>query len=69
MLTFTRRVNQSFVIRDLETNRTMMIYVSECRGGQVRLSFDAPERIQILRTELLKDVPKIQHSPRKAAKA
>ena len=49
-LTLTRKLNQSITIDgDIE------ITVVKLTGGEVRLSIDAPDDVEILRNELIKN--------------
>lgn len=47
MLVLSRKVGESIQISD-----NIFVKVIEVKGGRVRLSFDAPKEIQILREEL-----------------
>lgn len=47
MLVLSRKVGESIQIGD-----NIFVSVVEVKGGRVRLSFDAPKEIQILREEL-----------------
>lgn len=47
MLVLTRKVGDSVQIGD-----DIVVSVVEVKGGRVRLSFDAPKEVQILREEL-----------------
>lgn len=48
MLVLTRKVGETVVIGD-----GVRVRVEEIRGGKVKLSFDAPDSVRILRGELL----------------
>jgi len=50
MLVLSRKLNQT-----VQIGSTIQITVISIRKGQVRLGFDAPENVCILRTELLID--------------
>ena len=50
MLVLKRRVGQRILVGD-----HIVITVVECRGGAVRLGFDAPEEVVILREEVKPD--------------
>lgn len=57
MLVLTRKMLQEIEVEippSTET-RTMRIRVNETRVDRVRLAFDAPEEIRILRTELVEE--------------
>ncbi len=48
MLVLSRRENESIAIGDRIT-----VTVVEIRGNQVRLAFEAPKEVRVLRTELI----------------
>ena len=61
MLVLTRRVGESILIGD-----NVEVKVSEIGGGQVRLSFTAPDDVAIVRKEISRRVDgKVQMGRRK----
>ena len=55
MLVLSRRPHESIVITAL--GRTIRVKVVDIRGDRVRLGFDAPDEVEILRQELVQDSP------------
>ncbi len=51
MLILTRKEGEALQIGD-----DITLYVHEVQGGRVRLGFDAPKSVQIVRSELLQVV-------------
>lgn len=53
MLVLSRKLNESIVLGGPEgAQQHVTIKVIEIRGGSVRLGFDAPPEVRILRTEV-----------------
>lgn len=52
MLVLSRRESESVVLQ-LEDGRHITVFVSVIEGRQVRLAFDAPATVKILRDDLL----------------
>lgn len=50
MLVLTRKANQS--IRVMVGGQEIMVTIGQIRGDKVRLAFDAPADVKILRSEL-----------------
>jgi carbon storage regulator len=50
MLVLTRKVGEQIIIND-----NIVVTLLECRPGQVRLGFEAPPAVEILRSELRSD--------------
>ncbi|WP_437193542.1 carbon storage regulator [Planctomicrobium sp. SH527] len=53
MLVLSRKTQEAVRIRDRETGVEVTVTVSRIDGRVVRLGFDAPDRVEILRTELI----------------
>lgn len=53
MLVLTRRSGEAVYIGE-----DIVVRVLEINGGQVRLGFDVPKKINVAREELLKENPK-----------
>ena len=51
MLTLTRSIDSPAI----QIGDDITLYVTQIRGNQVKLSFDAPKDVPIVRTELLAD--------------
>ena len=60
MLILTRRPGEEIQIGD-----NVKLTVLGMKGNQVRLGIDAPDDVEIVRCELLKDGPWTPHQPRK----
>lgn len=50
MLVLTRRVNES--VRVMVEGQEVMVTIGQIQGDKVRLAFDAPADVKILRSEL-----------------
>lgn len=50
MLILTRQVGESIIIND-----NIRITVTRIQGGEVKIGIDAPDEINIVRSELLED--------------
>ena len=61
MLTLSRKKGES-IICILEDGREIKVIISQVKGNQVSLSFDADETIDIYRDELLLDESKNRQS-------
>ena len=55
MLILTRRVGEAVQIGD-----NVVVRVLGVKGGQVRIGFDVPKEVNVMRTELLNKPPKTQ---------
>lgn len=55
MLVLSRRKKESIQVLDRNTGTTLRITVVEIGSGKVRIGIDAPEHVEIWRTELLED--------------
>lgn len=54
MLILTRNIGEAVVINE----NIKILVVAAFKSGQVKLGFDAPEHVPILRAELLQKTPK-----------
>ncbi len=54
MLVLTRELRKSVTLLDLRTGEVVaVVSVQQNRNGKIRLGFEAPKHINIVRTELL----------------
>lgn len=53
MLTLSRRKGESFII--YTTDGEIVVTFEKMRGNQAKLSIDAPDEVEILRSELVED--------------
>jgi len=63
MLTLARRPGEavSLIVRLPEGGSIdLAIIVSEIRGGQVKIGFDAPDEVVIVRDEIAQDTPSLR---------
>lgn len=55
MLVLSRNVEETIHIRNKQTGDMTLLKVVRVDRGRVRLGFEAPEHIEILRTKLIED--------------
>lgn len=52
MLVLSRKPNEKIVLTDRHTGQEVTVLVVSMKNGQVRLGIDAPDSIDIIRSEL-----------------
>lgn len=61
MLTLTRREGESVTVGELHGHH-VVVKVAKIEGNKVRLSFDAPRDVPIVRSELSREVEELVES-------